>query len=56
MKNQQPTNDQIISAVRGLSLKDFPSIRDLEYSAGVLEMKIKQIKEEIRKRRAEGKN
>ena len=56
MKNWHLTNDERIDAVRGISLKDFPSIHDLEYAVGVLELKSKQMKEEIRKRKAEGRN
>ena len=56
MKTQHLTNDERIAAIRGLSLKDFSSIKDLEYTVGILEMKCKQIKEEIRKRREKGKD
>ena len=56
MKNQHLTSDEIISAVRGMDLKDFQTVRDLDYSIGILEIKIRQMREEIRKRKAEGRD
>ena len=55
MKDQLPTNDEIIASVRGISLKDFSTTKDLEYAIGIFELKVKQMREEIRKRKAEGK-
>ena len=47
------TKDEIISAIRGLDIKSFPT-SDLNFLSGLLKMKEKQVEEEIRTRKARG--
>ena len=43
------TKDEIISAIRGLDIKSFPT-SDLNFLSGLLTLKAKQVEDEIRKR------
>ena len=48
------TKDDLISAIRGINIKDF-SLKELEYLEDLLKIKGRQLEEEITKRKHEGK-
>ena len=56
MKKEQLTFDEIISAVRGLSVKEAKTISDLNFSISVLKIKIQQMEEEKRRRKNEDRS
>ena len=55
MNKQHLTKDELISAINGISLKDF-SVRDLVFLKSILKTKISLIDREISKKKAEGKD
>ena len=55
MLTRDISNDELISAVRGLNISDF-SVRELEYLMDLFRLKERQIEAEIRNRKANGKD
>lgn len=56
MLNQQLTFDEIIAAVRGLSVKEASCIRDIDFSIDVLKIAIRRLEEEKRIRKLNNKD